>query len=220
MAKGGAFENEIAKKLSLWFTDGKRDDIFGRSDGSGSRFTSRWKKGKKTANQHGDITFADSIGEPLINIWSIEVKTGYSGKKKVTDADGDIVKIPIYGKRKTKNKNEERTIIGWKDKVSLAPWDALDFVDSNQKRPVLQAMWEQCAKDAELSGCEPILIFRRNARQSCICFRRSYYLSRSDFYGKCKSNIVGMVIDEENLVIMSLKSFFDWADPPSTILLP
>lgn len=218
MSKGGSYENEIAKRLSLWFTDGKRDDVFGRSDGSGSRFTSRLKKGKKTANQHGDITFTDAIGEPLIAIWSIEVKTGYSGKKKIKDADGDIVKIPVYGKRKTKDKKEERTIIGWKDKVSLAPWDILDCVDSNQKKPVLQAMWEQCARDADLSGCQPILIFRRNTRQSCICFRRSYYLGTSAFHGKCNSNIVGISIGEENLVVMSLKDFFAWANPAGIIL--
>lgn len=213
MAKGGSYENEIARQLSLWFTNGERDDVFGRSDGSGSRFTSRWKKGKNTANQHGDIAAMDAIGEPLIKIWSIEVKTGYSGKKKVKDADGDVVRIPIYGKRKTKDKKEERVIIGWKDKTSLAPWDVLDLVDSNQKKPVLQMMWEQCVRDAELSVCQPILIFRRNSRQSCICFRRSYYLGRCAHYGRCHFNFINLVVGEEILVIMPLKRFFAWAQP-------
>ena len=29
--KGSAFEREICKKLSLWFTENERDDIFFRS---------------------------------------------------------------------------------------------------------------------------------------------------------------------------------------------
>ena len=215
MGKGSGFEREVACQLSLWFTGGQRDDVFGRSDGSGSRFTSRWKKGKTTANQHGDIAAMDAIGEPLIKIWSIEVKTGYSSKKKVKDADGDVVKIPVYGKRKTKDKKEERIIIGYKDKVSLAPWDVLDFVDSNQKKPVLQMMWEQCVRDANLTGCHPILIFRRNSRQSCICMKRSYYYYIGHHYGNCIANmvIIGADVLGPDIVIMSLKQFFEWAQP-------
>ena len=82
MAKGGSFEREISSVLSLWWSNGTRDDIFGRSDSSGGRFTSRWKNGKSTANMAGDITFTDACGEPLIKAWSIECKTGYGGKEK------------------------------------------------------------------------------------------------------------------------------------------
>ena len=80
MAKGGNFEREISKALSLWWTNGKREDVFYRSQASGGRFTMRRKTGKDTALQGGDITASDSIGEPLIKQWSIECKTGY-GKK-------------------------------------------------------------------------------------------------------------------------------------------
>ena len=80
MAKGGDFERGIAKILSLWWSKGKREDIFYRSQASGGRFTSRKKAGKDTALQGGDITASDPIGEPLIKEWSIEIKTGY-GKK-------------------------------------------------------------------------------------------------------------------------------------------
>jgi hypothetical protein len=213
VSKGGSFENEIARQLSLWFTDGQRDEVFGRSDGSGSRFTSRWKKGKNTVNQHGDIAAMDSIGEPLIKIWSIEAKTGYSSKKVVKDADGDVVKIPIYAKRKIKDKNEERIITGWKSKKAIVPWGVLDFIDGQRKNQVLQLMWDQCTKDAKLSLCEPILIFRRNGRPACICFQRSYYLSLGKYYGKYPSNLVALTIGEENLVIILLKGFFEWAQP-------
>ena len=82
--KGGAFEREVATKLSLWFSEGEREDIFYRSHSSGARFTSRKKSDKDTAYQSGDITCSDPIGEPLINKWSVECKTGY-GKWDVLD---------------------------------------------------------------------------------------------------------------------------------------
>jgi hypothetical protein len=151
----------------------------------------------------------------LIKIWSIEAKTGYSSKKVVKDADGDVVKIPIYAKRKMKDKNEERVIKGWKNKKALVPWGVLDFVDSNQKKPVLQMMWEQCIRDAELSNCEPILIFRRNTRSSCICMKRSYYHEIGHFYGKYRSSIITLDSNDldQTIVVMSLKGFFEWAQP-------
>jgi len=76
--KGNAFERQIATELSLWWTEGIRDDIFYRSASSGARSTSRMAAGKTTANSGGDISFLDSLGEPLISWCSIEIKRGYS----------------------------------------------------------------------------------------------------------------------------------------------
>lgn len=209
MSKGGDFENEVAVKLSLWFSDNKRDDIFGRSDGSGGRFTSRMKKGKDTANQGGDITFIDEIGAPLIKIWNIEAKAGYSEKKKVMDADGDIIKIPVYSSKA----GETDKIIKWKDKTTFIPWDILDFIDSRQKKPILQQFWEQCKRDADITKRHPILIFRRNGKQICICITKRYYLSRATFFGHISSPIINFMIGNDPLVIISLKNFFEWAQP-------
>lgn len=89
--KGGNFEREIAKKLSLWWTNNEREDIFYRSHSSGARFTSRKKAGKDTALQSGDITASDPIGAPLIEKWSIEIKTGYGNKNK----DGSITRWDV-----------------------------------------------------------------------------------------------------------------------------
>lgn len=155
MAKGGSYENEVAKALSLFWTNYERDDVFGRSDSSGARFTQRRKKGKDTANQAGDITFNDSLGESLIAAWSIECKTGYGDKKKIK-VGGEVKKIDLR-------------------------WDILDFLDSTQKEPVLEKFWRQCKKDADLSGREPVLIFRRNRRKSCIVFKASYFNSLCSF---------------------------------------
>ena len=78
MAKGGAFERSISKKISLWWTDGERDDIFWRTAGSGGRATVRRKQGKATANAEGDICAIDPIGQPLIDLVAIELKKGYN----------------------------------------------------------------------------------------------------------------------------------------------
>ena len=97
----------------------------------------------------------------------------------------------------------------------LAPWDILDLVDSRQAKPFFISIWEQSMRDAELTGRKPVLIFRRNGRQPCICMKRSYYHSLGNYYGKCTENMV--IVDaaelDQTIVIMSLKNFFDWAQP-------
>lgn len=75
--KGGAFERLICKQLSLWWTNGKRDDVFWRTTASGARATTRSKEGKKTKNQYGDVQATDPIGQPLIDLCTTELKKGY-----------------------------------------------------------------------------------------------------------------------------------------------
>ena len=79
MPKGSSFEREICKLLSLWWTEDKRDDVFWRTAGSGAMAKTRSKIGKKTFGQCGDVQATDPIGQPLIDICSIELKRGYSG---------------------------------------------------------------------------------------------------------------------------------------------
>lgn len=76
--KGSAFEREICKKLSLWWTSGKTDDVFWRASNSGGRAKFRGRKGQSTYGQHGDIAAVDPVGEPLISLFTIELKRGYS----------------------------------------------------------------------------------------------------------------------------------------------
>ena len=78
MQKGSAFEREICKTLSLWFSHGKRDDLFHRTAGSGAMSTARAKKGKETANSAGDIGYLDAAGKPLIEAITFELKCGYN----------------------------------------------------------------------------------------------------------------------------------------------
>ena len=60
--KGAAFERKCCKQLSLWVSDGQRDDVFWRSAMSGGRATLGLRKGIKRDAQAGDMT---SISEHL-----------------------------------------------------------------------------------------------------------------------------------------------------------
>lgn len=84
-AKGGDFERQTAKELSLWWSGGigvvpPRDDIFWRSSISGGRATQRAKSGLGTFGAHGDLAFTDPIGAPLLEFFTIELKRGYKEK--------------------------------------------------------------------------------------------------------------------------------------------
>jgi hypothetical protein len=69
--KGSAFEREVAKKLSLWISNGQRTDLFWRSASSGAMFTSA--KGG-FSSQAGDIAAIDEMGIPFLSKWVIECK--------------------------------------------------------------------------------------------------------------------------------------------------
>lgn len=80
-SKGSAFEREICRLLSKWWTCEDvppRDDIFWRTSQSGGRATFRASKGKATFGSYGDITAIDPIGLPLLKVFSIELKRGRS----------------------------------------------------------------------------------------------------------------------------------------------
>ena len=76
--KGRTFEIALATQLSLWWTEGERDDVFWHTHDSGGRATKRAAKGKKTKNLHGDICAVDPIGQPLIDMITFEAKRGYN----------------------------------------------------------------------------------------------------------------------------------------------
>ena len=75
--KGGAYERELAKALSLWWTKGETDDAFWRSSQSGGRATQRAKSGKSTANACGDLRAETAAGQKLLDYFTIEIKRGY-----------------------------------------------------------------------------------------------------------------------------------------------
>lgn len=73
--KGNDFERSFCKKLSLFLSNGDRDDLFWRSSNSGGRHTVRKKKGVDTINQDGDVTTCSGgIGEIFLKLFSVECK--------------------------------------------------------------------------------------------------------------------------------------------------
>ena len=67
-AKGSAFEREISKRLSLWWTRGESSQVFWRSSG----FISR--AGDRKEHQFGDIHAIDYRGKWLVEHVNIELK--------------------------------------------------------------------------------------------------------------------------------------------------
>lgn len=95
MAKGSSFEREICRVLSEWWSGGTRDDLYWRSAASGARATVRFKKGKATANSHGDIAALDEVGAPLLKVVALELKRGYKDTHFA-----DVFDIPAHAKQK------------------------------------------------------------------------------------------------------------------------
>lgn len=67
-AKGSAFEREISKRLSLWWTAGESSQVFWRNSG----FLSR--AGDRKEHQFGDVHAIDERGKWLVENVSIELK--------------------------------------------------------------------------------------------------------------------------------------------------
>jgi hypothetical protein len=95
--KGSNFEREISKRLGLWWSNGERDDIFWRTSASGARAKIRSYSSQKTFGQYGDIQAIDPIGQPLLDLMTIEIKRGYSGFSVSDLIDkSDTMKIQPY----------------------------------------------------------------------------------------------------------------------------
>jgi hypothetical protein len=186
--KGPGFEREVCAILSQWWTNGERDDVFTRTSGSGGRFTARWKRGKKTAYQGGDMTASDPIGEPFIRCFNIEMKTGYGDRRKTK-----------YGVRSTN-------------------WCVLDILDGSKTKEgeIIENMWDQCEADARKTNRTPILIFRRKQKRICIMFTQSLHDIIRNYYGDPFFSFIRIFIKSKsssvsNLFVTSLTDFMIWA---------
>lgn len=74
-AKGSGFEREVCKRLSLWVSHGKRDDLYWRSAMSGGRASVLFKRrGKKSISQAGDISCIHPDGAALTDLYLISCK--------------------------------------------------------------------------------------------------------------------------------------------------
>src|SRR5262245_60384849 len=75
--KGSAFEREVCRLISLWWSDGRYDDLVWRTAGSGARATVRSKKGRRTTGHCGDIGSTHPLIDPFFRVVTVEVKRGY-----------------------------------------------------------------------------------------------------------------------------------------------
>lgn len=83
--KGGAYEREVCRQLSLWYSHGKHDDWFWRSSQSGGRATTRAKTGRRTIGHCSDVAATCSEGEALVRVMSPEIKRGYNRSAHMAD---------------------------------------------------------------------------------------------------------------------------------------
>lgn len=114
--KGSSFERKICKRLSRWWSNGKRDDIFWRSSQSGGRASFRAQKGLSTYGHHGDIAAVDPIGEPLLKLFTIELKRGDSHRTPadLLDVEGSCAKHPwMKCLMQTIRQHEAAGSVGW-----------------------------------------------------------------------------------------------------------
>lgn len=72
--KGADFERHVCRRLSLWVTQGVRDDVFWRAAMSGGRATNRFKRGNVTGHQAGDISSVHQAGNQFAEEWFVECK--------------------------------------------------------------------------------------------------------------------------------------------------
>ena len=141
--KGAEFERDICKKLSLWWTEGERDDVFWRTSGSGSRATTRGKLSIDTAYSHGDVTFIDPIGKPFIDACLIELKRGYTDSISILDLldrpSGKMRLVEWWDKA-----HEEKVFSGRK-------WTIIIF-KRNRREPCVLMCWEMFKQLRDLYG--------------------------------------------------------------------
>lgn len=98
----------------MWWTEGKDDDTFWRSQASGARATIRRKKGKNTKGQYGDLCATSAKGSVLTEQIIFELKCGYNSVR-ITD----LVDKPPRAKT--------QVIEAWIDKVYQAMKDGNTF---------------------------------------------------------------------------------------------
>jgi hypothetical protein len=74
-SKGASFERDVCKALSLWLSQGEKDDLLWRTAMSGGRATiNNRKKAGSNTNQLGDICAISTAGNWLTRNFFIECK--------------------------------------------------------------------------------------------------------------------------------------------------
>lgn len=206
MGKGENFERLMPRELSDWFTCGERDDLYWRK---------RTRHHKESKNfQLGDVVCESSEGQELTDLFSIELKAGYSksrSKKPLLGKDGIV--------KKTKTGKPRKTVVN-------KPWDVLDLIDytkrKNQKAKhfVLLGFWEQTTRDAEIAGKIPLLIFKRDFHVPVVVMDTKHLILFEEYLGTVVTDCeVKVLVDGSLLRLIRKEDFFEWLTPEIVCLL-
>lgn len=183
MGKGGDNERKSCRYLSLWWSDGKDPDIFWRNR---TRITTKGK-GKY---QLGDVVALKAVGDPLVQVFNIELKTGYSVSKK---------------KKGFRN-------VPW-DLLELVDFQGTKE-DLSKKQIII--FWEQASRDAKISERIPLLIFKRDYHREVVGITDQDLYLLEDENGPFKeSNLVFVPKEKERsvLIFIRMEEFFNWLSP-------
>jgi hypothetical protein len=112
-AKGSNFERRVCKELSLWVTNGNREDVFWRSAMSGGRATIAKRRGVNLRRQAGDITATAPEGHVLTDRFFIEVKhvRSLDFLSFFTRSTGSLAKFWMTAKREARKHGLKPMII-------------------------------------------------------------------------------------------------------------
>lgn len=199
--KGQGFERDMCRMLSLWWSDQKQDDIFWRQR---VKITSKTPHAER---QLGDICAAHSNGLSFVEMFNVEMKTGYS---KTTSKQAKKDNDKLNAERAKKGKEPVPMT------VRNTPWDLLELIDSKKMDDNLDIIkfWNQCKSDAELSGRIPLLIFKRDFHLPVVCIEEIDFEGFSDLIGT--PNVRKLILvdkDKKMLTFYRLEHFFGWLDP-------
>jgi hypothetical protein len=142
--KGNAWERQVCKDLSLWYTQGKMADVFWRSAMSGGRATVRAKKDKTLAHVAGDICAVHSSGQPFIDRFYVECKAYRDMKiaQAVTKGEGRLLKFWRDTKKKAEQFGKQPILIFRQTQfpamvgmtaLTLADWGAAPMVSFHEE---------------------------------------------------------------------------------------
>ena len=191
--KGSKFERDICKQLSLWWTGDKRDDVFWRTTTSGARATTRRKKGQGTKNQYGDVQATDPIGQPLIDLCTIEIKKGYS-KSSYFDL---IDRLPNETKQPYKKFIQQA--IAQHYEAGTEWWLLItkkDYKETLIAMPI--ALKKQLGTFAKMSSCVPSVRFVFNLKESkgkSSIRERIFVTTLSEFFRVVSSRHIKYLLD-------------------------
>lgn len=217
MAKGGDFERDISRFLSLWWTHDERDDIFWRTSASGARATARATKFKKTKYDHGDITFTDPIAKPMLDLMVIEAKRGYTNTSRKIKAS-DMEKVCEFARGSNAKEKIKTRIQSLFSKAKRGGGvDVLDLIDSKAtpEKIVLNQWIFKGEVDRALAGVPYfLLIGRRDSRESFVLLPddlQSHFEQSQHKFTKAHCVVIDTGVDR--YFITNCEEYFKWLTP-------